>query len=114
VPFYDYLLAAPEPAAMLAGVQCIPLCLPQAARMVWHKPYSSARRQGFPEKAAKDRSQALTLAAALASEDARALKKAAQAAPEPLLKAIRPRARVQLEQAADHPELRDVLREVLS
>ncbi len=114
VPFYDYLMAAPEPAAMLAGAQCIPLRLPQAARMVWHKLYSSARRRGFSEKAAMDRSQALTLGAALSRQDARALKQAAKAAPEPLLNAIRPQARVLLEQAADHPELRDVLREVLS
>lgn len=114
VPFYDYLLAAPEPAAMLAGAQCIPLRLPQAARMVWHKLYSSARRQGFPEKAVKDRSQAVTLGAALANEDAPALKKAARAAPEPMLKAIRPHARLLLELAANHPELCNVLREVLT
>jgi len=54
------------------------------------------------------------VAAAMAREDARALKTAAQAAPEPLLRAIRPHARVLLEQAVDHPELRDVLREVLN
>lgn len=114
IPFYDYLLAAPEQAAMLAGAQCIPVRLPQAARMVWHKLYSSARRRGAPEKAAKDRSQALTLAAALASDDARALKKAGRAAPDDMLKAIRPQAKVLIEQSADHPELRDVLQEVLA
>lgn len=79
VPHYDYLLEDPERAAMLCGGQCIPLRLPQAARMVWHKLYSSTRRRGFPEMAAKDRSQALTLAAALSGEDARALKKAGRA-----------------------------------
>lgn len=114
IPYYDYLLAAPERAAMLAGAQCIPVRLPQAVRMVWHKLYSSARRRGFPEKAAKDRSQALTLAAALSSDDARALKKAGRAAPDDMLKAIRPHAKVLLEQSADHPELCDVLREVLA
>ncbi len=114
IPFYDYLLVAPERAAMLAGAQCIPVRLPQAARMVWHKLYSGARRRGFPEKAAKDRSQALTLAAALASDDARALKKAGRAAPDDMLKAIRPHAKALLEQSADHPELCDVLREVLA
>ena len=114
IPFYDYLLAAPERAAMLAGAQCVPVRLPQAARMVWHKLYSSARRRGFPEKAAKDRIQALTLAAALASDDARALKKAGKAAPDDMLKAIRPQAKALLEQAADYPELCDVLWEVLA
>ena len=52
VPYYDYLLAAPESAAMLAGNHCIPVRLPQAARFVWHKLYASASRHGFPEKAA--------------------------------------------------------------
>jgi hypothetical protein len=99
---------------MLAGAQCIPVRLPQAARMVWHKLYSSARRRGFPEKAAKDRNQALTLAASLAGDDARALKKAGRVAPDDMLKAIRPHAKVLLEQSADHPELCDVLREVLA
>lgn len=114
IPFYDYLLASPERAAMLAGAQCIPVRLPQAARMVWHKLYSSARRRGFPEKAAKDRSQALTLAAALADDDARALKKAGRAAPDDMIKAIRPHAKILLEQSADHPDLCDVLRDVLA
>lgn len=66
VPFSDYLLAEPEPAAMLAGGHCIPVRLPQAARFVWHKLYASTQRRGFPEKAAKDRLQALVLAAVLA------------------------------------------------
>lgn len=114
IPFYDYLLAAPEQAAMLAGAQCVPVRLPQAVRMVWHKLYSSARRRGFPEKAAKDRSQGLTLAAALASDDARALKKAGRAAPDDMLKAIRPHVNALLRQSADHPELCDVLHEVLA
>ena len=114
IPFYDYLLVAPERAALLAGAQCIPVRLPQAVRMVWHKLYSSTRRRGFPEKAAKDRIQALTLAAALAGDDARALKKAGQAAPDDMLKAIRPHAKVLLQQAAGHPELCDVLQAVLA
>ena len=114
IPFFDYLLVAPEQAAMLAGAQCIPVRLPQATRMVWHQLYSSTRRRGFPEKAAKDRSQALTLAAALSVDEARALKKAGQAAPDGMLKAIRPHAKVLLQQSADHPELCDVLQEVLA
>jgi hypothetical protein len=113
VPYYDYLLEDPERAAMLCGGQCIPLRLPQAARMVWHKLYSSTRRRGFPEKAAKDRSQALTLAAALSGDDARALKKAGRAAPDAMRKAIRPQTKVLLELATDYPELCDVVQDVL-
>ena len=114
IPFYDYLLAAPESAAMLAGGQCIPVRLPQAARMVWHKLYSSVRRRGSPEKATKDQIQALTLAAALADDDARALTKAGRAAPEDMLKAIRPQAKVLLAKAEEHPELCTVLNGVLA
>ena len=99
---------------MLAGGQCIPVRLPQAVRMVWHKLYSSARRRGFPEKAAKDRSQALTLAAALAGDDARALKKAGKVAPDEMLKAIRPQTKALIEMSAEHPELIEVLQSVLS
>ena len=81
VPHYDYLLADPQPASMLAGGQCIPVNLPQPARMVWHKLYSSTERRGFPEKAAKDRLQAMTLAAALTGHDSAALKVAFKNAP---------------------------------
>ncbi len=114
IPYYDYLLTAPEPAAILAGGQCIPVRLPQAARMAWHKLYSSAKRRGFPEKAAKDRHQALTLACILASDDARALKRAGLAAPDSMLKAIRPQTKALLEITAAHPELRAVLKAVLT
>lgn len=82
VPHYDYLLADPEPAALLAGGHCIPLRLPQAARLVWHKLYASAKRQGFPEKTAKDRIQAATLAAALTEHEAESLTTAFDDAPE--------------------------------
>ena len=81
VPHYDYLLADPQSAAMLAGGHCVPLRLPQPARMVWHKLYSSTERKWFPEKAAKDRRQALTLAVALSEHDAASLKHAFDAAP---------------------------------
>jgi len=81
IPHYDYLLADPQPAAMLAGGQCVPVKLPQPARMVWHKLYSSTERRGFPEKAAKDRQQAMTLAAALMGHDSAALKLAFKKAP---------------------------------
>ena len=81
IPHYDYLLADPQPAVMLAGGQCIPVKLPQPARLVWHKLYSSTERRGFPEKAAKDRLQAMTLAAALTGHDSAALKMAFNKAP---------------------------------
>lgn len=90
IPHYDYLLTAPEPGVLLAGVHCIPVRLPQAARLVWHKLYSSASRLGFPEKAAKDRHQALVLAAVLAETDPQALTQAFKAAPKAMTKAVKP------------------------
>jgi hypothetical protein len=43
--------------------------LPQPERFVWHKIYSSASRQSFPEKANKDLLQAATLAAVLTEHE---------------------------------------------
>lgn len=108
VPHYDYLLEAPEPGAMLAGNHCVPVRLPQAARLIWHKLYSSLQRQGFPEKAIKDRQQALILAAALSVHDPRALTAAFQVAPPALVTQVRPLLAQLTPHLAAHPELRDV------
>lgn len=93
MPHYDYLLDGPESGALLAGGHCVPVRLPQAARFVWHKFYSSQRRHGFREKAEKDLRQALGLAQILASDD-----------PDSLLVAF---------SDAD-PKMRGVIRRVLS
>ncbi len=58
---------------MQAGCHCIPVLLPQAARLVWHKLFVSATRRGSPEKAEKDRRQALVLASVLMEMEAPAL-----------------------------------------
>ena len=113
VPFYDYLLDETEPGAMLAGNQCIPIRLPQAARFVWHKLYSSTQRSGFPEKAAKDQQQALVLGAVLAETDPVALRDAGKDAPAAMLDPVRPFFDTLLRRVGGHPELSDVLRECL-
>lgn len=112
-PFYDYLLAEPEPAAMLAGGHCIPVRLPQAARFVWHKLYASTQRRGFSEKAAKDRQQALVLAAALADNEPQALELARRDAPAAMIAPIKPAMDALLSRAQQHPALQDSLRECL-
>lgn len=89
-PYYDYLLEAPEAGAMLAGGHCVPVRLPQAPRLIWHKLYASLHRQGFPEKAARDRQQALILAAAYADHEPRALKTAFAAMPAAMAEEVRP------------------------
>jgi hypothetical protein len=113
VPFYDYLLAAPEPGAVLAGGHCIPVTLPQAARLVWHKLYASTRRRGFPEKAAKDQQQALVLGAVLADAEFSALKRAFKDAPAAMTNPVRPLVRKLAARAQPHPALLDALRECL-
>lgn len=113
VPHYEYLLEAPEPGALLAGGQCIPVRLPQAARFIWHKLYSSTQRSGFPEKAAKDRQQALTLAAALIEHDPAALKLAWQSVPKNMTEKITPLHESLLARLEPHPALRDTLNDCL-
>jgi hypothetical protein len=113
VPFYEYLLDAPEPGAMLAGGHCVPIRLPQAARFVWHKLYSSTQRRGFPEKAAKDQQQALVLGAVLADTDAFALKLAFKDAPALMIAPIKQLLPILLSRVSDHPALGDTLHECL-
>lgn len=113
IPHYDYLLEAPEPGAMLAGGHCIPIRLPQAARLVWHKLYSCASRQGFPEKAAKDRHQALVLAAALTETDPQSLRLAFREAPVDMVKKIRPLYSSLVKSLIAYPALQEVLRKCL-
>lgn len=114
VPHYDYLLEDPEPAAFLGGGHCIPLRLPQAARLVWHKLYASTRRHGFPEKSAKDRLQAATLAAALYEHQAESLSEAFAAAPEDIRQAAAAQA-VNLDKLlAGHPEACEAIRQCIA
>lgn len=109
VPYYDYVLEAPEPAVMLAGGHCVPVRLPQPARMVWHKLYSSTQRKGFPEKAVKDRHQALTLAAALAEQESGALETAFRDAPTAIIGRVKPLVKALVNVASAHPLLCDEL-----
>jgi hypothetical protein len=114
VPHYDYLLDDAEPAAVLAGGHCVPVRLPQAARFVWHKLYSSGQRRGFPEKAAKDRQQALVLGAVLADSECHLLIAAHRAAPKSMKDALRSVLRGFSANTHAHPEFSDLLREYAS
>jgi hypothetical protein len=86
VPYYDYLLADPASAAVLAGWHCIPVKIPTAGRYLMHKLYSASVRNTFPEKAAKDQAQALVLANYLAEHDPGELVDAWHAAPADIRK----------------------------
>lgn len=113
IPYYDYLLADAERGAMLAGGHCIPVRLPQAGRFVWHKFYASTQRHGSPEKAAKDRQQALVLGALLAENDIYELRTAFEAAPKQMLAPIKPLLNELAGKAEAHAALVDVLHQCL-
>lgn len=66
IPFYDWMLASTQMTSALAGRQCVPVRVPDASRLAWHKFYSSTQRHNFQDKAAKDRYQAAVLTATLA------------------------------------------------
>jgi hypothetical protein len=91
VPHYDYLLSRPREAAILAGGHCIPVWLPQPERLVWHKLYSSASRQSFPEKADKDLLQAGTLAAVLTEQEDQPLSDSLDDVPPAMKQVLRKR-----------------------
>lgn len=111
-PHYDYLLNAPESAAMLAGGHCIPVLLPSAARLVWYTLFDCASAAA-PEQAAPIRCQALALAAALIEQDPWALLTAWENAPAALTAPIRALHQSVVTEAAAHAELCDLLDDCL-
>jgi len=113
IPHYDYLLDKPSPAALLAGGHCVPVLLPNAERMVWHKAYASATRQGEPEKAAKDLLQAATLAAILVEQQDAALADSFRAAPAALRSTARKRLPALRRLLAAHPQALEQIEDVL-
>jgi hypothetical protein len=113
VPFFDYLLQAPRAGAVLAGGHCIPANLPDPARFVWHKLYSSTKRHSDTAKARKDLQQAAVLAAVLADLEGGALEEAATAAPGEVLEAANTRFPALQELLAAHPAAVDAIHAAL-
>jgi hypothetical protein len=109
VPSYDYMLTDAEPGAMLAGGHCVPLRLPQPARMFWHKLFSSARRTGQRDKAARDRRQAATLAAVLVDDQPGTIEEAWRDAPLAMRKRIRALKASLLEELAPNHQAREIV-----
>lgn len=91
VPFFDYLLENPRAGAVLAGGHCVPANLPQPARFMWHKLYSSTKRHSDTAKARKDLQQAAVLAAVLAESEEGALEESAAEASQEVLRAAKAR-----------------------
>lgn len=112
VPAYDYLLDAPESAALLAGGHCMPVLLPSAARLVWYTLFKSAS-VATPDHDAPLRVLALALAAALIEQDPWALLTAWEKAPATLTGPIRSLHQTVVTEAAAHAELCDLLDDCL-
>ena len=115
IPHFDYLLDDAESAALLAGGHCIPVRLPQASRFFWHKLFSSTKRKGFPEKAAKDRQQAFVLGARLAETESHLLIQAFKSAPAPMIRPIKILATnlIDMAKKTEQPELVTILKKCL-
>lgn len=113
VPFFGFLLQAPRAGAVLAGGHCIPVNLPDPARFVWHKLYSSTQRHSDTAKARKDLRQAAVLAAVLSDLDDGALEEAAAAAPAEVRQAAHTRLPEMTELLAEHPAALDAIHAAL-
>lgn len=111
-PADDYLLAAPESAAVLAGGHCIPVLLPSAARLVWYTLFECAA-VAAPEHGAPRRALALALAAALIEQDPWALLTAWEKVPAALAAPIRSLHRNVVSEAGAHADLCDLLDDCL-
>lgn len=113
VPHFDYLLAEPREAAVLAGGHCFPVNLPAPDRYVWHKLYSSTTRVNDPTKARKDLVQAATLAAVLVEQDDASFEDTAHDVPAVVMTAARTRLPQLREQLAAHPQTLEQFERVL-
>jgi hypothetical protein len=112
VPFYDYLLEGSRAGAALAGGHCVPILLPDVARMVWYYLYSSTRRGEDPAKAERRLVQAATLAAILIEQQGVLLRESYREAPRELRNVAHSRLPRLEKLLAEHPRARDEFRKL--
>jgi len=112
IPDHDYLLAAPESGVLLAGGHCIPVRLPQAARLAWHQLSASLHQPA--SQAVAERRLALSLAAVVLAQDPWAMLTAWEAAPATISEPLRPLRDGLLASATAHPDLQDLIADCLS
>jgi hypothetical protein len=112
MPFYGYLLEGCRDAAILAGGHCIPAQLPEVARLVWYRLYTSTRRGSDEALAESDLLQAATLAALIVEQDAALLRESYRGAPRELRNAAHSRLPRLEGLLAEHPGARDEFRKL--
>jgi hypothetical protein len=112
VPFYDYLLEGSRAGAALAGGHCVPILLPDVARMIWYDLHSSTRRGEDPAKAERHLVQAATMAAILIEQQSVLLRESYREAPRELRNAAHSRLPRLEKLLAEHPRARDEFRKL--
>jgi hypothetical protein len=112
MPFYGYLLEGSRDAAILAGGHCIPVQLPEVARLVWYRLYTCTRRGSDEALAESDLLQAATLAALMVEQDAALLRESYRGAPRELRNAAHSRLPRLEGLLAEHHGARDEFRKL--
>lgn len=111
VPLLDFLVDAPLDGVVLSPNQIVPLRLPAPERFVLHKLFSAESRRADRSKIAKDREQAVVLAAALEEESPGRLQAAWTEVPRSGRDAIKRSARTAANLLAGaHPQAEEALR----
>jgi hypothetical protein len=110
IPFYGYLLEASRPAVILAGGHCIPVMLPDAARMIWYSLYMSTRHRRDAAAAEDDLLKGATLAAILIEQNGLVLRESYRGAPRELRNAAHSQLHRLESVFADRTQARDEFR----
>jgi len=76
LPWLRYLLQTPVPTVVIGRASMVPVNVPRAERLAWHKMLVSELRHETSEKRAKDIEQAAVLAAVLAQQAPESLEEA--------------------------------------
>ena len=113
IPHYDYMLEDSRSAAMLAGGHAVPVRLPQAERMIWHKLYVVADKSRSRDKAAKDLRQAATLSAVLVEQEGVDLKDSFAEVPRAMRSPIKSILGRAAELLAEHPQVGEAIQSLI-
>jgi hypothetical protein len=106
------LLEGSRDAGVLAGGHCIPVQLPEVARIIWYQLFTSTRRGKDAALADNDLLQAATLAALMVEHDGALLRDSYRAAPRELRNAAHSRLPRLERLLAEHPGPRDEFRKL--
>lgn len=110
VALLDFLIDAPLASAALSPNQVVPVSIPAPERFVLHKLFSADARRADRSKIAKDREQAVVVAAVLEEESPGRLREAWSDLPRSGRDAVRRSAKSAAEMiAGSHPQAEDAL-----